>query len=367
MNRTRLVLLLLLAAGCATVPEKKPVAWPAPPDKERIRFVSSFAHTVDLDTSAFTKFTRAVLGGANDVRMRQPMGLALSPDGQRLYVADHGLGLVLVASFELEYLKIFSGDEPLAGPFDVAVDRNGDVYVSASGNGTIVVFDDLGHQKRVLGAGKLERPTGMALDVERRRLYVADSSSRKSENHRVRCFDLEGRHLFDLGPREGAPGKGEADGLFHFPVYVTLDAAGNVLVGDTMNFRVQVFDPEGKFLKKFGTAGDGPGTFSRLKGMAFDSFGNLYTVDGGHSNVQIFNQSFQPLMFFGGFAQKLEYFDVPSCIAIDKAKNRIYVCNQVLSRINVYDLVNTTAEDSGNAPAAPKPLDATPAARIDRR
>ncbi len=368
MALRRLVpLLLVLAAGCATVPEKKPVGWPAPPDTERIRFVRAFSHTVDLDTSSFTKFTRAVLGGANDLRMRQPMGIALSPDGQRLYVADHGLGVVLVANFELEYLKDFSGEEPIAGPFDVVVDKNGDVYVSASGSGSVLVFDEFGHKLRELGTGQLERPTGLALDVARRRIYVADSSSRKSQNHRVRCFDLEGTFLFDLGPRDGPPAKGDADGQLHFPVYLTIDAAGNVYVGDTMNFRVQVFDPDGKYLKKFGVAGDGPGTFSRLKGLAFDGFGNLYAVDGGHSNVQIFNQSFQPMMFFGGFAQKLEYFDLPSCIAIDRTKNRIYVCNQVLSRINVYDLVNTTAADSGNPPAAPVPLAPTPAGSIERR
>jgi hypothetical protein len=59
-----------------------------------------------------------------------------------------------------------------------------------------------------------------------------------------------------------------------------------------------------------------------------------------------------PLMFFGGYAQKLEYFDVPSGIAIDPRRNRIYVCNEFVARINVYELINTTADDSAIATAA---------------
>jgi DNA-binding beta-propeller fold protein YncE len=62
--------------------------------------------------------------------------------------------------------------------------------------------------------------------------------------------------------------------------------------------------------------------------------------------VQLFNSRFQPLMFFGGYAQKLEYFDIPSGIAIDPRTNRIYVCNEFIARVNVYELVNTAAEDS---------------------
>jgi len=125
-----------------------------------------------------------------------------------------------------------------------------------------------------------------------------------------------------------------------------------------MNFRIQVFDRDGNFLMKYGEHGDSPGSFARIKGLAFDSFGNLYVADGQHSVVQIFNRDFDPLLFFGGFAPVLEYFDIPSCVAIDPRINRIYVCNEHNARVNVYDLLNTSAEDSqrprdGAAPTTP--------------
>ena len=126
-------------------------------------------------------------------------------------------------------------------------------------------------------------------------------------------------------------------------------------MADTLNFRIQVFDPEGRYRGQHGEAGSTPGYFSKLKGLAFDGFGNLYAVDGDHSVVQVFNSRFEPLMWFGGFSNALEYFDIPSCIAIDPRSNRIYVCNEHYGRVNVYELLNTTAADSFMAPRQASP------------
>lgn len=340
--------------GCATKQIGKPVVWPDPPDPARIRFVTAFRQGDDIDLSGWSRFSRALLGGSRDPGLAQPMGVAVSEDGQRLYIADHGLGRVLLADFQQKSLKLFAPDEGMGKPLNVALDADENVYVSDSLGHQILVFSRKGERLRGIGGNDLERPTGLAIDRARKLLYVSDSAHRKSDRHRVLVYDLGGKHLRDLGPREGPGGKGGGDGQFHFPAYLAVDRDGNVYVGDTMNFRIQVFDLEGKFVRKYGEAGDGPGTFARLKGLAFDSFGNLYAVDGGHSNVQILSRDFQPLMFFGGYAKKIEYFDIPSGIAIDPRTNRIYVCNEFVSRINVYELVNTKAEDSTPAVAEAK-------------
>ena len=53
-----------------------------------------------------------------------------------------------------------------------------------------------------------------------------------------------------------------------------------VITADKLNFRVEVFDPDGKFLEQFGQVGRGaPGAFDKIRGMAFDTFGNFYIVD----------------------------------------------------------------------------------------
>lgn len=341
MKRTPLLpLLALVLAACSTSAIGKRVIWPPPPEKERIAFVTSFRTEEDVDRSGWSRFKWAILGGKPTVMLQQPMGLALSEDGQRLYIADlRGSQLVRV-NFEAQTLRAFATGHGFAQPFGIALDAQENVYVTDSAARTLSKYDIQGNLGWSVSKG-LERPTGLALDKERKLLYVADSSRVKLQNHRVLVYDLEGSLVRQVGS-----GRGEGEGQFNFPVYLALDRSGNLYVGDTMNFRIQVFDPAGKFLKLYGEHGDGPGTFARLKGIDFDSFGNAYVVDGQHSVVQMFNKEFQPLMFFGGFAPLLEYFDIPSCIAVDRHRNRIYVCNEQTPRINVYDLINTTAEDS---------------------
>lgn len=349
----RLAPFLLLAAatassaGCASAPKPAPVVWPSPPDVARIRFVTAFNASRMLDDSSWGKVRRAVFGEGTEVAVTYPLGLAISDDGRRLYIADNNLKRVLLADFDRKELTMVAADEPSSGAFNVALDAQENVYFSDGPARLVRVVKRDGTPLRVIGSADLERPTGLALDRERKRLYVADSASKDSVNHRVVVFDLEGNKVGVIGTKGNQPGE------FYFPVYLALDEQQNLYVGDSMNFRVQVFNPDGQFIRMFGQNGDGPGTFNKLKGLAFDGFGNLYAVDGGHSNVQIFNKRFQPLTFFGGYARKLEYFDIPSAIAIDRKTNRIYVANEFLARVNVYELINTTAEDCGNDPVAP--------------
>jgi len=49
----------------------------------------------------------------------------------------------------------------------------------------------------------------------------------------------------------------------------------------TDQFRVQVFDREGVFLHKWGSAGTGDGQFQKPIGVASDASGKVYAVDMG--------------------------------------------------------------------------------------
>lgn len=342
-RRVKLFLLglaLLGASACVTAAPKADVFWPPKPEVTRVRFVTSFSSTEDLDRSSSARFWRTVLGGSRDVRVGLPMGLATSTDGQRLYIADYGLQALLVADLAAKTLTQVANFEVVGKPFAVAVDSKENLYVTDQVGKRVVVLNAKGELLRAFGKNAgLERPCGLALDARRGLLYVSDPATLQSPNHRVVVFDLEGNLVRVVGT------KGTGDGELFFPMFVALDPEGNLYVADTMNFRVQVFDPEGRFVRKYGEHGDGPGTFARLKGLAVDKLGILYVVDGDHATVQLFTRTFQELMYFGGYAQTLEYFGLPSGIAVNPASNRIYVADEINPRINVYELVNTTAED----------------------
>ena len=323
-----------LTAACAGAPAKRAeVRWPAAPDPARIRFVRSISTGADVETSGFQAFQRSLLG-TRPVSFQQPSALALTPDGQRLYVTDQTLGQVLWFDFKLGEAKAFAPATGFSQPMGVALDGAGNVYVSEPPRRRVRVFSPEGQILREFG-GEAERPTGLAVDARRQLVYLADSSFQASQNHRILVYSQQGKLLRTIGARGSAPGQ------FNFPAYLALDPQGNLYVSDVLNFRIQVFDPEGNLIRFFGEAGETIGTFARPKGVAVDRRGITYVVDTDNASVQLFDDKNRLLMYFGGRADLLEYFSQPGPIAIDQAGRLIYVGDQSVNfpRINVYEFL----------------------------
>lgn len=341
------VSLLSFFAGCAIEKPKLPdLVWPEPPEKPRIKFVGVLRSQTDFGKESSEAVAEVLLGKrkAHDL-LQQPMAVAPSRDGKRVYVTDYAKGSVVVFDLERQRMSRF-GDEGHAfrSPFGIAVDERDNVYVADSAARLVRVFDAAGRFLRNIGDPSVERPTGIAIDPPRRRIYVADSSSRTSDRHVVHVFDPDGTHLSALGHT----GRDKA-GLY-FPTYVAVDGAGNVYVTDTLNSRVQVFSQDGLHVRAIGQPGDGPGRFDKPKGVAIDTFGNIYVVDSNFSNVQIFNQRGDALLFFSARGRKPGLLFNPTGISID-ARNRIYVADAFNARVGIYQLVNTTAGDSFVTPS----------------
>ena len=50
---------------------------------------------------------------------------------------------------------------------------------------------------------------------------------------------------------------------------------------------LQVFNPEGEFLLKFGSNGEGNGQFNAPTGVEVDVNGNIIVADWGNSRIQV--------------------------------------------------------------------------------
>jgi len=344
--------LLLAAAGCATTQRPKDLpSWPPAPEVARVQFVRAFATEEDLSKGVWSAVVRGVLPKPGDAVVKQPTGLALSPDENLLYVACSSAGTVLRADVARGKLDVVAADEGhRAGrPFGVAVDAEGNLFVSDSSQDVILVYGPDGKYRRTITSEKLDKPTGIAIDRRRQVLYAVSGVHQKSESHRVEAFSLAGKHLRTIGTR------GTKGGEFNFPTNLAVANDGTLYVVDMLNFRVQLFDPEGQLVSMFGTIGAGqPGTFDKAKSVAFDSFGNIYVVDSQAAHVQMFNSKFQVLMAFGGRLNLPGFFMTPTAIAID-SRNTIYVAEFFGGWVGQYKLVNTTAADSfpDAAPAEP--------------
>ena len=67
-----------------------------------------------------------------------------------------------------------------------------------------------------------------------------------------------------------------------------MNNAEQLMVSDTLNHRIQVFDLSGKFVAKFGTEGRRIGEFDGPLSAAVLSDDKTVVSDNGHSRIQIF-------------------------------------------------------------------------------
>lgn len=342
-------------AGCATAPKAPAtqLVWPDPPDLPRIRFVRAFQTEEDVGGGMMRSLGRAFLPTDDAVAVSQPTGLALSPDERTLYVTCNAPRRILAVNLERNQMRPVAqtGDDRPAGPFGAATDAQGNLFVTDHVGDGVFVFSPEGKFLRKFGKAQAQRPTGIAIDRRRQLVYVTAGAAADSKHHRVEVFSLQGEHLRTIGTRGSDPGQ------FNFPANLAVNRDGQLYVVDMLNFRMQVFDPEGQLVAMFGQVGAGvAGTFDKAKSVGFDGFGNVYVVDSQQAFVQLFNPKHQPLMYFGGRGEELGYMHVPTAIAISST-NRIFVADFAVDRVSEYELINTRAEDSyvpSDAPAAPK-------------
>ncbi|XP_078575738.1 tripartite motif-containing protein 2-like [Branchiostoma floridae x Branchiostoma japonicum] len=99
---------------------------------------------------------------------------------------------------------------------------------------------------REIGMGQLQTPGFVSVDESRDVMFVTDKSA-----HKVFAFDLDGNPKFDFGK------EGQNDGGFQKPTGVTVDPAGNIIVGNAGDGRVQVFGSDGTFIRNVGTVQEG--------------------------------------------------------------------------------------------------------------
>jgi DNA-binding beta-propeller fold protein YncE len=121
-----------------------------------------------------------------------------------------------------------------------------------------------------------------------------------------------------------------------------------VYVADTLNYRIQILDAGGKFVRAFGTQGDRPGEFIRPKGIAVDSEGHVYVADAEFNNFQILTPEGTPLMALGNLGTDPGQFALIAGLYIDE-HDRIYTTEMFHGRIQVFQYISQpgSAQEKG--------------------
>ena len=193
------------------------------------------------------KFIRSIgLGGSDEDKINRPAGLAVNPQGTRLYVVDIG-GT--------------SSDDHKILVYDV---KTGDFIQRIGSRGT--------------GPGQFNLPRDVVVAADGS-LYVVDGG-----NFRVQHLTQDGAYISEFGSI------GRQGGQFSRPKEMALDKDGNAYVVDAAFGNFQIFNPEGKLLLAVGSRAEhnGPAKYMLPAGIAIDSDGRIYMVDQYFQKVDVF-------------------------------------------------------------------------------
>ncbi len=130
-------------------------------------------------------------------------------------------------------------------------------------------------------------------------------------------FNPEGRVVMVFGRKQEASDEGTeplkhvkpplppVDGMFRQVTDVAWDSAGNTFISDGyVNSRIAKVDKDGNWLKSWGEPGEQAGQFSAPHSIAVDAQNNIYVADRGNRRIQVFDSN-------GKFLRKFA-IDVPA-------------------------------------------------------
>jgi sugar lactone lactonase YvrE len=318
----------------------------------------------------------------------KPVGVALSPQGDRIYAAEtSGERLVKIFDRHGNPLGSFAPPRTSSGersPVYLATDGDGRVLVTDRLQHAVFVYDREGKyrdtllgpdltlseyvSKQVHGlgpgaslaydvfeevvyyqpAGEEEQPLpapersawsplGIRIDSKGNILLTDVSSSHNAVREILATVAMAGSWE-DFEPAQRMFGEtGPGDGQFLFPNSAVRDSQGRIYVTDGNNGRLSAWSAQWEFLFHFGQ-GAGDGAISLPRGAVMDERDRLHVVDAVAQNVKVYDVSeAEPsfLFAFGDWGQGDGRFDFPNDIALD-ATGRLYIADRENNRIQVW-------------------------------
>jgi DNA-binding beta-propeller fold protein YncE len=265
-------------------------------------------------------------------QLKEPSEVAVSKDGQ-IYVVDGVNNRIRIYTSRGRPVSSFgregAGDGELKYPLGIDIPDSGRVYVADSGNHRVQIFDRSGGFIAQIKLPALKHPadpTDVAVDETRNRCYVVDN-----DNHRILVYDLSNLQLIDSW---GTPGTGKR--AFRYPFLIALDKQKYLYIVDVINTRVQELNPDGLFVNFIGGWGVEKGEFFRPKGVAIDKNGRIYVSDSYMGVIQIFLPTGEFYAAIGEPATgKVKKFKTPVGLFIDR-QDRLYVVEMFANKVGVY-------------------------------
>ena len=260
--------------------------------------------------------------------IQEPVGVAVTPDGSRIYAAESG-GERLIHAFDRDGKELFTFAPPTSQPFSRAP-----VYLTLDTTGKVYVTDRFRHSVDIYDAGgnflsSLKSPvqgawSPLGVRAQGGNLFLTDVTEGK---HRMLEISKDGQVALQFGRQ----GNSNVDDELWFPNSSVIDAHGHVYISDSNNARIQIIDQSGNWLETIRG-------FSLPRGLAIDQDQRLYVVDGIGQLVRVFDVSGDhpvALFDFGDYGPGDGEFNYPNDIAVDTT-DRVFVADRASNRVQVW-------------------------------
>ncbi|MHB0977735.1 MAG: 6-bladed beta-propeller [Candidatus Aquicultorales bacterium] len=263
--------------------------------------------------------------GAEGDRLHRPEEVAVDGDGT-LYIADTFKHRVVVFDSDGKFIRSIgskgTGYGHIEYPSGVAT-ADGRLFVLSYTQNKIVVFDTVAKP-----IWEITIPEPESAVARHGRLYVATARG-------VMIGDLKGRLITSFGEQGNGPGQ------FDRPTGIAVDSKGDIYVSDSLNYRLQAFDKDGKFKWQAGGVRQGEPAgrqrdraFGLPVGLAVDDKDRLYLVDAFAGEVRIFTSKGREIKALGEWGNDEGRFYFPAGIAY-LGEERFAIADRFNDRVQV--------------------------------
>jgi hypothetical protein len=220
-------------------------------------------------------------GGGYPAEFNSPHAIAINPAHTLVAVTDTGNNRIKVfntntgTSTNFTFGGLGSTDGKFNNPMAVAYDRSGNIIVGDStriqlfsSSGTFISKWATPHGTN---DGEIHYPTSIAVN-KIGHVIVSGSTG-------VQMFNANGTFLMKLVAPQG--------GAFS-SAHVAVDnkGVGQIIVSDSVNSKIHLYDSAGTYISSFGSVGSGDGEFNEPNGVAIDENGNIYVCDRMNNRIQ---------------------------------------------------------------------------------